>query len=146
MTLEIIRKARIDAILEALKEGIKDSEELIRRANKVEKQITDRRGTQTERRFKGYAKNIVIINSIRPSNNDEEELGIDFWIAVQGFKKELPVQVKSSETGIENFRNSTKYIDLGKRIVVLNTGPRISIRRFETNLYHEIYRIKFLPS
>lgn len=148
-------QVRIDAMLLAYGEGVRDSDELLERAREAEKKWRKKRGRASEKRFSELSREIPEVKEIHPASIKEDERGIDYWVKlndpeIPGILEEVPVQIKSSPTGTQEFKRRRKFSDLKGLVMVLNVGPKITrsgfIGQFErelTRVTKKVYRIFF---
>lgn len=140
-----ISRARLDAILEAYSSGEKDPDNLADVARSAERLAASSLGKKTEERFANIVKSIKVVDYVRHSLvKSDQEYGIDFWISFEPESKlpELPVQVKSSNTGVAKFRKTKEYKQLDEKVIVVNCGPHARKKIVMRNLMKEIDRIK----
>lgn len=151
-----INGIRREAVHKAIGNGIINDGLLTIIANKAERNFTDGVGKKSEERFDKFANKIKFVKSVSNAPLLEDLfLGIDKWITFdESFKlPQLPVQVKSSRDGVDLF----KYGDIEKDIepnptftrmkglmLVINSGPSMTLKMFKRQLLCEAKRIKNL--
>ena len=139
------RDARLNAMLDAYSAGRTSTQELENAAKVVMRKITARIGLDSERRFTELALNSEKIKSVRKSSiNDDAYKGIDEWVSFDEKLNlpTLPVQIKSSDSAVEEFRKTKQYKNLDEKIIVINCGPRVSKKKFYKQLNSETGRIR----
>ena len=144
MSLSEINVVRIEAIFNALERNVKAAGELLAEADRAERRVAIKRGKRTEERFLRYVQTIPQVSDTRISSFEEDGRGIDFWLSFinRVGLPTLPVQIKSSQKAVERFVKSKKYRDLGGRILVINTGPRVSRTKFKERFQAEVRRVR----
>ncbi len=138
-------KERLDIIFGGLSQGKKADEiqDDLRRQARVsgrEKGAT----TETEFKRRVWAHLAWVVKDLRDSTPEEDMIGADFFITMKEGGT-LPVQVKSSDPAVEEFRNDKRYTEVwGKRIIVINSAPYVSKDKFKDRFFRELHRIRRL--
>lgn len=155
-TSQIINNERLQAVRNALKNGISSDLLLTKIANRKEKEVVNQIGTESEKRFDEYTKNIKFVKNVSAVHTIENLfLGIDRWISFDKSLSlpELPVQIKSSRGGVNIFKfgDPKKGIDpnpiythLSGLIIVINCGQTTTFKGFRSDLLNEANRIRSL--
>ena len=113
------RDARLNAMLDAYSAGRTSTQELENAAKVTMRKIVIQIGLDSERRFTEFALNSEKIKSVRKSSIDDDIYkGIDEWVS---FNEKLnlptlPVQIKSSDLGVEKFRKTKQYKNMNEKI------------------------------
>jgi hypothetical protein len=147
--LNFYSNARLDAMLDTFTSGKCNSDDLEKAALHAEHKIGAIVGEESEKRFVNFCDKYVYTASTRDSTKEEDqEKGIDCWVNFDSILNlpELPVQIKSSDKRVENFLKTKQYDKLGGKIIVINCGPGIDQKIFNSRLTTEIKRIKKLLS
>lgn len=139
------RDARLNAMLDAYSAGRTSTQELENAAKVIMRKITARIGFDSEKRFTEFALNSEKIKTVRKSSiNDDAYKGIDNWVSFDEKLNlpTLPVQIKSSDNGVEEFRKTRQYKNLDEKIIVINCGPKVDKKKFYKQLNSETRRIR----
>jgi len=139
------RDARLNAMLDAYSAGKTSTQELENAAGIAMRKIAAKIGFDSEKRFTKFALHSKQIKSVMKSSiNDDAYKGIDNWISFNEKSNlpTLPVQIKSSDSGVEKFRKTKKYKDLNEIVIVVNCGPRVTKKKFYKQLNSETERIQ----
>lgn len=138
---------RLNAMLDAYSAGKTSTQELDNAAKIGMHKLAAKIGFDSEKRFTEFALKSEKIKSVRKSSiNDDTYKGIDKWISFDEKLNlpTLPVQVKSSEFGVEEFRKTKQYKNMNEKIIVINCGPKVSKKKFYKQLNSETGRIRKL--
>lgn len=139
------RDARLNAMLDAYSAGRTSTQELEDAAKVVMRKITARIGFDSEKKFTKFALNSEKIKILRKSSiNDDAYKGIDNWVSFDEKLNlpTLPVQIKSSDDGVKEFRKTRRYKNLNEKIIVINCGPKVDKKKFYKQLNSETRRIR----
>lgn len=139
------RDARLNAMLDAYSAGRTSTQELENAAKVIMRKITARIGFDSEKRFTEFALNSEKIKTVRKSSiNDDAYKGIDNWVSFDEKLNlpTLPVQIKSSDDGVKEFRKTRQYKNLDEKIIVINCGPKVDKKKFYKQLNSETRRIR----
>lgn len=139
------RDARLNAMLDAYSAGRTSTQELENAAKVIMRKITARIGFDSEKRFTEFALNSEKIKTVRKSSiNDDAYKGIDNWVSFDEKLNlpTLPVQIKSSDDGVKEFRKTRRYKNLNEKIIVINCGPKVDKKKFYKQLNSETRRIR----
>lgn len=138
-------RARVQAILTAYSNGVRDPDGLIEAAQNKQREIGITIGIRSENRFDRLALQMPIVKSVRNASpiNDAYD-GIDKWVEFTPNVNlpPLPVQVKSSDKRVEKYKESREFIALCGMEIVINCGPKISKEEFRKQFNSEVQRIK----
>jgi hypothetical protein len=136
---------RTETIFEGLKNGLD--------AEQIDNSLRRESMSFGERTEKNFVKCLRIhfdwlLKSIVKGTKQDDHDGIDFWLS---FNKNyefpwlnnlrLPAQVKSSPEEVDKYRNESSYIELGKKVIVINANPRLSGTAFKKQVRLELKRI-----
>lgn len=136
---------RVQAMLDALSRGIRSPEGLLEAAEKANEKLTKEVGNRSEENFISFAFQTKEVEFARKaSSKDDLQNGIDAWVEFKPYMNlsPLPVQVKSSKKGVDEFRKSEKYKLLNEMVIVINCGHRIGKRLFQKQFRLETKRIR----
>lgn len=139
------RDARLNAMLDAYSAGRTSTQEMENAAKVIMRKITARIGFDSEKRFTEFALNSEKIKTVRKSSiNDDAYKGIDEWVSFDEKLNlpTLPVQIKSSDDGVKEFRKTRQYKNLDEKIIVINCGPKVDKKKFYKQLNSETGRIR----
>lgn len=147
-------EARLSGMLKAQSEGKTSNEELEAAAKNAEQKEIGRIGAKSEKMFAEFASKSAIIKSvINPNPWDDAHDAIDQWVVlIDGFNlPPLPVQIKSSETGVnvfkkgdlnKNIKPNRSFTNLDGLMIVVNCGPSVKKQEdFNGQLMREAGRI-----
>ncbi len=139
------RDARLNAMLDAYSAGRTSTQDLENAAGIAMHRIAARIGFRSEKRFKEFALNSEQIKSVMKSSiNDDAYGGIDNWVSFNERLNlpTLPVQIKSSDSGVREFRKTKQYKNLNEMVIVINCGPKVTKKKFYKQLNSETGRIR----
>ncbi|EKE12436.1 MAG: hypothetical protein ACD_13C00219G0006 [uncultured bacterium] len=139
------RDARLNAMLDAYSAGRTSTQELENAAGIAMRKIAAKTGFDSEKRFTKFALHSEQIKSVTKSSiNDDAYKGIDNWVSFNERLNmpTLPVQIKSSDGGVREFRKTKQYKNLNEMVIVINCGPRVTKKKFCKQLYSETGRIR----
>jgi hypothetical protein len=141
---EFLRRARIEAMLAAFSSGTTSTEELSKAAKSAERKITDQKGLDSVKKFLTLSKKIAEIDYVRPATQKEDrEWHTDMWIILKNpvaGRRLLPLEIKSSKTGVNEFKNSSDF----KRnpfCIVINSNMRRKDNSIITDFRRELERV-----
>lgn len=147
-----IKRARLNAMFSAMDNGATSSEDILAAAKIAEKKVAMRIGNRSEMHFQDYAIKYTgdVISSVKPSSEQENHNKIDYWITVSNNKKFpllagkiLPVQIKSHDEDLTQFKNSQEFRDnFGKKIVSILVKPKTGRKKFRRRMLSELSRIQ----
>jgi hypothetical protein len=137
---------RQDLIFQGLHDGLSSDQ-----IDRILRHEAKRYGNANEKKFKVLTTSCLdwVVESVeKPTRREDMDRGIDFWLNFKYHENypwlkgtKLPVQVKSSETGVKEFRNDQKYLSLGKKVVVIYACEGISKTNFKKQFISELSRI-----
>lgn len=136
------KRERLNLIFNMLSEGacIDDIDTAL---GKMERVKIYSIGRQTETHAKVLLRGAFRVTEVQKAGQEDEGRGIDYWVTL-GFKQgdlQLPAQIKSSEKDVIVFKQSQKYLDLDKKILVLHTGVWTSKTKFKQQFCRELRRV-----
>lgn len=140
-----LSRQRVDAVLDAYELGKRQPQDLLIVSRNKHKELTKIIGNESENKFMEWARQMPIVKLVRDaSSNDDYNNGIDAWIDFQEFIKlsSIPAQIKSSEHGINLFKNSDKFKELHGIVMVINCGHKITKKNFQRQFNSELNRIR----
>lgn len=138
---------RLNAMLDAIAMGTTKPEELEAIANNSQSVRKKEIGFKSENKFLRLCSSMDIVDVVyKSSTMEDQEKGIDYWI---DFKSSLnlptiPAQIKSSIAGVQKFRKSNSYKELGRKIFVLDCGRKTTKKSFTKQFISELCRIEDL--
>lgn len=110
---KFLKHVRLNAMMEAVKNGVTHGEQLAKEADLAARRVTDGLGSQSEKKFVSLTKKIPQIDHLRnPTPIEDRELNTDKWIVLKKpiyGKRLLRLQIKSSPTGVEAFKSSEDF-------------------------------------
>jgi hypothetical protein len=136
---------RLEAMLDAQARGKTSVKDLDMAAALAMRILTDKKGKESEDKFKKMADSYNFIKTVRMASPiDDVFNGIDAWMT---FSKKsrlpaLPAQIKSSYTGVEEFKETKKFKNLNGMIFVLNCARHITNSQFREQFELEVARIR----
>lgn len=93
-------------------------------------------------------ESVYWVSCVHPRRPEDDPLGIDMYVSlinhnrVASLPNILPVQIKSSKAGVDNFRNDPRYREyFGKQIFVLFARSTMSKTFFRKQFESELSRI-----
>lgn len=120
-----IEKERLDAMMDAYtNKGLKRADDLSREADKTERKITMSRGNNSVFVFMQISRKISIVDKLVPATKTEDmDFGTDLWVCLNRDQpvRMLPVQIKSSKPGVDEFKNSNVFKRQNGKIIVVNS-------------------------
>jgi hypothetical protein len=142
-------RARLDAMLSAHAAGLTSNEDLENAAYEAEKRQIERVGVKSERRFDRFCREseMLVVRVRKGTPLEDVYDATDRWIvlAERYGLPELPVQIKSSFRGVREFKkNNNGYSKLAGLVIVVNSGPSISLGNLRTQINDEAKRIQHL--
>lgn len=130
------------AISIAKKLGVDDEEKLTIIGDRAAHAKIERVGLESEARYERYVSSHPDIKFKRGTPLEDVYDAIDYW---ESFPNErlidLPVQIKSSYNGVRIFRHDKRYKERKGIMLVLNTGPSVSLEEFDQQHSDEIQRV-----
>jgi len=138
-------KDRLGEIIELLHQN-KTAEDIYVALDKNDKRTNAKVGHQTESRFEHrmYAYFGFMVLNVNKSTNTEDKEGVDYYVTLTSGER-FPVQVKSSDTGVTNFKQDPRYTErFKKKIIVINSAHYISKSEFKKHFIKELVRIRGL--
>lgn len=148
---ERIRTIRLDAMLQALSDGRTSYEELSAAANAKEREETDRLGRRSVANFVEVSRKIPEIDRLKNGTDREDtEWHTDMWVILDKplyGRVMFPVEIKSSDTGVSEFKKSSDF-KRNQILIVINSrkGRKEAdiIREFREELKRVADRLKEL--
>lgn len=139
-----LSEARLNFMLDAYSAGKTSPQELEEAARGITNRITSKIGKKAEDKFTEFALRSDKIRSLRNASiNDDVFQGIDKWVS---FNDELgiptlPVQIKSSEKGVKEYKSTRQFEKLNGAVIVINCSYKVTKDYFEKQLESETRRI-----
>jgi hypothetical protein len=136
---------RIEVIQEGLAQGLR-TDQIDKRLHEEEIKL----GKETEKNFVMNLQSHFdwLVKSVEKGSEQDDHDGVDFWLAFKNNRAfprlrgmRLPAQVKSSPERVNEFKNSSKYKDLGKKVLVIDAHKKISRKDFKDQIFKELRRI-----
>ncbi len=151
-----VENERMKAIFDMIRDtgGKALPEDLITAGRIAQKDISDKIGKRSEKRFTQFVESFEFVSSIRNSNPlDDVYCGIDKWITFTSDQKlpELPVQIKSSPNAVQFYKYGdpkngkapdTAFTKLQGLQIVVCCGDMVTKNQLWHELNREIKRIK----
>jgi hypothetical protein len=123
-----LRTVRLNAMLDAVGRGVTDGDELQKEADKAARRVTDRRGRGSVSKFESLVPKIESIREIADATEKEDrEWATDKWVFLKkpiAGRTRLPLQIKSSPTGVDEFKNSQDFKKRPFHLVVNSAKTR----------------------
>ena len=136
--------SRLDVIFNGIANGLSTQQiddEL--KANKKEWQI--KRGNESDSNANRLLLKCWGVQQVFEVTDDENHSGADKWIHIYRprwrMPDYLPVQVKSSTQGIQDFKDREKFQNYGGIIVLIDAHEHLSATKFKRQFNQEIRRI-----
>ncbi len=139
------------AILDAIRRGDRTPDQLSSAINSVNKKNNLWTGFGSEVHFDKHVTTWCgwLVKEVIKANHSQEALGIDRFIVLKPnipfiylVSEVLPVQIKSSQALVEEFRADPRYKDnFSKKIIVINSNSDVSKSEFKDAFLKEIKRI-----
>jgi len=144
-----IKEARLNAIFDSYEAGERSPKNLLKAAKNAQKETAFKIGAESEMNFRKYASRLAVIKAVRHSSERADTKGkIDYWVTVDWEKYTslpivLPVQIKSNDDQVRDFKNSDRYHKFQGKILVLNTNPMFvqSMTNFKDIFFPELTRV-----
>lgn len=139
-----ISEARLNFMLDAYSAGKTSPQELEAAARGITNRIAARVGKRAEDKFTEFALSLNKVKALRNASiNDDVFQGIDKWIS---FNDELgiptlPVQIKSSEKGVKEYKKTRQFKNLNEAVIVINCSYKVTKDYFGKQLESETRRI-----
>lgn len=119
-----IERVRSEAMFKAIEQGLKRGDDIARFADHAEMVVKLSRGKSSVYNFFNLIPKFGIVDSaFLATQNEDMNFGTDVWINLKPNHpfKLLPVQIKSSEKGIVEFKNRPAFKRINGLVLVLNT-------------------------
>lgn len=119
-----IERVRIEAMFNAMGSGVKRTDDIIRQADHAETAVKLSRGKSSVYNFFDVSPKFGIVEKVFLSTQNEDmNFGTDAWMVLKPNHpfRILPVQIKSSDKGVCEFKNSSVYQRINELVIVLNT-------------------------
>lgn len=108
-----LRTVRLNAMMDAVSRGVTAGDELQKEADKAARRVTDRRGRSSVSKFESLVSKIDSIREVTDATEKEDrEWATDKWVFLKqpiGGRSRLPLQIKSSGTGVDEFKSSRDF-------------------------------------
>lgn len=121
---ERIKTIRLNAMLDTYSAGHTSSDELMAAANAKEREETDKLGRRSVANFVEISSKIPEIDRLKDSSQREDtEWHTDKWVILKQplhGRTMFPVEIKSSDTGVDEFKKSSDF-KRNQILIVINS-------------------------
>lgn len=146
-----IERVRSEAIFNAMNKGLKRADEILVYADRAEMRVKMSRGKSSVNNFFNLVPKLGIVDhAFLATQHEDLHLGTDAWISLRPNHpfKLLPIQIKSSDVGVQEFKNSNVFKRVGELVLVLNTRRdrkhNVIVREFLSEYDRVVSKMSYL--
>lgn len=142
-----VKDARLNAMLDGVSKGITSGVELQKRADQAARNETDKISRQSVRKFESLTSKIPGVMGLRePTKTEDYELQTDKWVLLEnrvGGRKLLRLQIKSSTSGVDEFKKSLDF-QRDPTLLVVNSRKTRKDKEIINDFLKEMQRVEAL--